>query len=233
MPEHARRIKIRRKALRQPDEFHTLTSQAMAWVDNHRELTAGIALAVLVAAAAVLAVQQYRSSQVGKAAESFRSAQATFEAGHFGDAAAAFEMLAETYPRTPAGRLAGLYRAHALARQGDGSAAATAYNEYLASGPAADYLRQEALDGLAHARENNGDTAGALEVYTQAAALEGPYRRDALLGQARLQEAAGQGDAAREIYGRLLKESDPDPDLRTLLLSKLPPGTEAPPPVHP
>src|SRR5438105_4021001 len=116
MPEHARRIKIRRKALRQPDEFHTLTNQAMAWLDTHRELAAGIALALLVAAAA---------------------------------------------------------------------------------------------------------------------ALEGPYRRDALLGEARLQEAGGQGDAAREIYARLLKESDPDPDLRTLLLSKLPPGTAAPPAARP
>jgi len=233
MPEHARRIKIRRKALRQPDEFHTLTNQAMAWLDTHRELAAGIALALLVAAAAVLAVSQYRASQVGRAAESFRSAQATFEAGRFADAAAAFEMLGETFPRTPSGRLAGLYRAHALARQGDGSAAATAYSEYLASGPAAGYLRQEALDGLAHAREGNGDATGALEAYTQAAALEGPYRRDALLGEARLQEAGGQGDAAREIYARLLKESDPDPDLRTLLLSKLPPGTAAPPAARP
>src|SRR5213594_966290 len=145
MPEHARRIRFRRKALRQPDEFHTLTSQAMAWLGAHRELAAGIALALLVAAAAVLAVSQYRASQVGRAAESFRSAQATFEAGRFADAAAAFEMLGETFPRTPSGRLAGLYRAHALARQGDGSAAAAAYSEYLASGPAADYLRQEAL----------------------------------------------------------------------------------------
>ena len=227
MPEHARRIKIRRKALRQPDEFHTLTSQTMAWLDAHRELAAGIALAALVAAAAVVAVSQYRASQVGRAAESFRAAQATFEARHFADAAAAFEVLGETYPRTPSGRLAGLYRAHALAHQGDTAGAATAYSEYLTSRPAADYLRQEALDGLAHAREGNADAAGALEAYTQAAALEGPYRQDALLGEARLQEAAGNVDAARGLYTRLLKESQPDPDLRTLLLSKLPPGTEA------
>ena len=103
------------------------------------------------------------------------------------------------------------------------------YSEYLATGPAAGYLRQEALDGLAHARESAQDTAAALDAYTQAAALDGPYRADALLGAARLQEAGGHGDAAREIYTRLLKESQPDPDLRTLLLSKLPPGTEAPP----
>ena len=215
--------------LRRPDEFHTLTNRAAAWVGGHRELTGGIALGVLVVAAVVLGISQYRSSQVDRAAESFRAAQATFTAGRFADAAAAFQAVTESYPRTPSGRLATLYRAHALARQGDAAAAATVYGEYLAARPATEYLRQEALDGLAHAREASQDAAGALESYTQAAALDGPYRAEALLGAARLQEAAGKPDAAREIYARLLKESQPDPDLRTLLLSKLPPGTEAPP----
>ena len=229
MPEHARRIKFRRKALRRPDEFHTLTKRVVAWVGSNRELAGGVALAVLVVAIVVLGISQYRSSQVDHAAEGFRAAQATFTAGRFADAAAAFQAVTESYPRAPSGRLAALYRAHALAREGDASGAATVYGEYLATGPATPYLRQEALDGLAHAREGAQDTAGALDAYTQAGALDGPYRTDALLGAARLQEAAGHGDAAREIYARLLKESQPDPDLRTLLLSKLPPGTEAPP----
>src|SRR5712691_6842413 len=109
MPEHARRIKFRRKALRQPDEFHTLTSRAVAWLDAHRELAAGVAVAALVVAATGLGVSQYRASQAGRAAESFRAAHATFEAGHFPEAAAAFQALAESYPRTPSGRLAALY----------------------------------------------------------------------------------------------------------------------------
>jgi len=223
MPEHARRIRFRRKALRQPDEFHTLTTRAAAWLEAHRALASGVALAVLVVAGTVLAVSQYRTSQMGRAAESFREAQATFQAGRFSEAATAFQELAENYPRTPSGRLAVLYRAHALARQGDAAGAATAYGEYLTSQPAATYLRQEALDGLAHAKEDSADPTAALDAYTQAAALEGPYRTDASLGVARLNEASGHADAAREIYARLLKES-PDPDLRALLTSKLPPS---------
>src|SRR3989442_7324913 len=114
MPEHARRIKLRRKALRQPDEFHTLTSQTMAWLDAHRELAGGIALAALVAAAAVVAVSQYRASQVGRAAESFRAAQATFEGPPFAESAAGLEGLGQTYPRTPSGPLPGPYPAPCL-----------------------------------------------------------------------------------------------------------------------
>src|SRR5439155_844024 len=82
-----------------------------------------------------------------------------------------FANVVERYPGAPFGRLAVLYRAHALARQGDQAAAATAYGEYLASAAVPVYLHQEALVGLARAKEAAGDTAGALDAYTQAGAL--------------------------------------------------------------
>src|SRR5205823_6641693 len=87
-------------------------------------------------------------------------------------------------------------RAHALARQGDQAAAATAYGEYLASAAVPVYLHQEALVGLARAKEAAGDTGGALDAYTQAGALPGAYRDDALLSAARLEQAAGHATKA-------------------------------------
>src|SRR5256885_484026 len=126
MPQHARRLKIRRKDLRKPDEFETPTGPAPAW-------------------------------------------------------------------------------------QGDQAAAATAYGEYVASAADFDYLRQEALVGLARAKEASGDTAGALDAYTQAGALPGPYRDDALLSAARLEQAAGHADLAQAIYAGLVKDAaDPE-----------------------
>src|SRR5207245_2009199 len=124
MPQHAKRIKIRRKALRQPDEFETLTGQAVNWASANRGLVTGVVAA------------------------------------------------------------------------------------------------------LAHAKEATGETTPALEAYVQAGTLEGPYRTDALLSAARLHEAGGRADLAREIYARLLKEA-PEPDLKAFLLSKLPPGQQA------
>jgi tetratricopeptide (TPR) repeat protein len=227
MPQHAKRIKIRRKDLRKPDEFETLTGQAFGWIEEHRPLVAGVAGAVGVAALAMLAVGHWRATRNATAAADFRSAQAAFEAGQNQESARAFAAVAEIYPRAPFGRLAVLYRAHALARAGDAAGAAVAYGEYLASSPATDYLRQEALTGLAHAREASGDTAAALDAYTQAAALDGPFRTDASLAAARLQEASGHADQAKEIYARLLREA-PDPETKAFLATKLPPGTVTP-----
>jgi tetratricopeptide (TPR) repeat protein len=229
MPQHVKRIKIRRKDLRKPDEFETLTGQAVDWADRHRPLVIGVAAGAIVVALIAFAVGRWRAGQNEAAAVAFRAAHAQFDAGRYAEAAGTFAEVGSAHPHTAFGRLATLYRAHALARSGDAAGAATAYGEYLATSPASEYLRQEALTGLARARESTGDAAGALEAYSQAGDLRGPYRTDALLGAARLHEAAGRGDQAREIYTRLLKEA-PDPETRALLMAKLPPDSRSPEP---
>src|SRR6266516_6199621 len=221
MPRHARRLKIRRKDLRKPDEFETLTGQAVAWADEHRPVGYGLVALAVVVLVASLAVGRWRTSRNEAAAVAFRSAQESFDEGKFQEAAQGFAYVVERYPGAPFGRLAVLYRAHALARQGDQAAAATAYGEYLASAAVPDYLRQEALVGLARAKEAAGDMAGALDAYTQAGALPGAYRDDALLSAARLEQAAGHADLAQAIYAGLVKDAA-DPQTKALAAAKVP-----------
>lgn len=224
MPQHTKRTRFRRKELRQPDEFETLTGRAVAWARERRQLALGVLGAAAAVALIVLIVSRVGASRTAAAADAFRGAYTTFQAGKFADAAEAFSTVARDYPRTAFGRLAGLYRGHAFARQNAADDAATAYVGYLATSPEP-YLRQEALAGLGRAKEASGDPNGALEAYAEAGGIEGPFRSDASLSAARLHEAAGQPDQAREIYARLLKEA-PDPELRALLVTKLPPGSQ-------
>jgi hypothetical protein len=228
MPRHTKRIRIDRKALRQPDEFHTLTSQATNWAGAHQMLLVGIAGAALVVAVVAFGVSRYRTSQNDAAAAQFRSAHETFAAGKFDEAGEAFATVASEHGDTAFGQLAALYRAHALARKNDASAAASAYGEYLAGSPTG-YLRQEALVGLGRAKEAGGDKTAALDAYVEAGALDGPYRTDALLSAARLHEGLGQGDKAQAIYAGLMKDAGDDTNLKSLLLAKLP-GAPVPPP---
>jgi len=227
MPQHAKRLKVRRKDLRKPDEFETLTGQVVDWADANRSLVGAIAIGILVIAAIALGVARWRAGRDAAASADFQAARARFAAGSFDEAANGFEQVASDYPRAPFGRLARLYRAHALAGKGDAAAAATAYTEYLASSPPTDYLRQEALSGLGHAQQASGDAKAALESFTQAGAIAGPFRNDALLAAARLHEAAGENDKAREIYASLLPNAN-DPEFKAFLESKVPPGTRAP-----
>jgi predicted negative regulator of RcsB-dependent stress response len=221
MAPPAERIKLNRKALREPDEFQTLTGQVGAWAQANATLLVGIAAAVLAVAAVAGGVSWYRARRADAAAAQFRTADAQFQGGHFAEAADAFRTLGRDYGGTPYGRLASLYEGHALARKPDPSGAAAAYSAYLASSPETEYLRQEALQGLGQAREAGGDAKGAQEAYEQAAAIDGPFQTDARVAVARLYEAAGQSDKAREVYLAILKDS-PTGSVRALLEAKIP-----------
>ena len=231
MPESAKRVKIRRKDLRGPDEFETLTGETLAWAQTHQTplIVGGVALLAIVVGA--LLVARSRGIRNQEAAGQFQQAQAQLASGSAATAATQFEAIEQNAGSTPFGRLAGLYQGHALLRQGDGAGAASAYTEYLSTASAPDYLRQQALLGLGRAKEIAGDASGAHDAYLQAEKLEGPARDEASLGVARMLETQGQVDQARAIYTRLVKES-PEGWLRSLAAAKAPGVTadEAPTP---
>ena len=193
----------------------------MSWAEDHRGIVIGAVAALIAVALVMLLVGRVRTTRNEAAGAVFRSAHDQFEAGKYVEAAEAFAELGREYPSTAFGRLAGLYRAHALARQGDNAGAASAYADFVAASASDGYIRQEALVGLGRAREATKDNAGALEAYTEAAALEGPFRTDARLGAARMHEAAGHAGEARTIYAELLKDAK-DQDLRAFLATKVP-----------
>ncbi len=223
MTEHAKKPRMTRKSLRRPDEFHHVAGEAVGWAEKHQRtlITAGVTAVVI--ALVVLAFGRLQATRDDAAAAAFQSAHAAFDAGRYPDAATAFAALAQEYGRTPFGRLANLYRGHALIRSKDLPGAIVAYQEFIAAGPPAEYLRQEALNGLGHAQEaSSGAASAALAAYAEAGAIKGPYRIDSLLGAARLQEASGQATAAQDIYRTLLGEA-PDAEMQAFLRSKLPP----------
>jgi tetratricopeptide (TPR) repeat protein len=218
----ANHYKLTRKSLREPDEFQTLTTQAVDWVRGNQSMVVSVVAGVVAIAAIVVAVNWNGQRQANAAAIELQGGQSLFDGKKYAEAAAEFAAVSSAYPRTPSGRIAALYRAHALAEQPDPSAAATAYSEYLASSPATDYLRQEALFGLAHAKEGTNDADGARDAYRQATEIAGPFRTPALLGLARLEEAAGHADQARTLYTEALKASDLDADTRQALAARYP-----------
>src|SRR2546427_12195746 len=120
MPQHAKRIKIRRKALRQPDEFETLTGQAVNWASANRGLVTGVVAALAVAGLAAVAGGPLRGAERERASLAFRTAHPTFAAGDkFAQTAETFPPLAHDYPHPPYGRLPRLYPGHAPPPQGD------------------------------------------------------------------------------------------------------------------
>ena len=213
--------KLDRKTIAAPDEFQVASGQALTWLEQHRMTLIAAAVGVLLVGVAGAVVSSQRNQAQSTAALAFREAHKQFDASKFAEAAAAFQQVSTAAAGSPFGGLATLYRGHALARQGDGAGAATAYQAYLSTTPV-DYLRQQALVGLAAAKEATSDAAGALDSYTQAATILGPLQTDARLGAALIEEGQGHGDAARAIYIELLKDTTLDPAVHASILAKVP-----------
>ena len=224
----AKHYKLHRKELRDPDVFQERTAQAVDWLRDNQTMVVAVVSAVVAIGAVVMGIGWYSGRQAQAASTRLASAESLFEAKKFAEAATEFASVASEYPSTPSGRLAGLYKARALAAQPDVAAAVTAYNEYLASSPATDYLRQEALMGLGRAQEVAKDNAAAMDSYGKAAAVGGPFTTAAQMALARLQDATGNGDKARALYVELLKAPDLDGDSRQYILSRLPPDAVSP-----
>ena len=221
--------KIDRKAIAAPDEFQVASQHALSWLQTHRMLLIGGVVGVGLLGGAAAVVSSQRRDAQSAAAIAFRDAHKQYAEKAYAEAGTAFQHIATDSAGTPFAKLAVLYRGHALARQSDAAGAGAAYQEYLATNPV-DYLRQQALLGLAVAKEAGGDQAGALEAYTQGSALAGPLQTDAKLGAARIQEQQGNATGARTIYADLLKDPGLDATVRTTITAKVPSEMRPPDP---
>jgi len=75
MPESAKRVKIRRKDLRGPDEFETLTGETLAWAQGHQTPLIVGGVAILAIVVGVLLVARARGIRNQEVAGQFRHAR--------------------------------------------------------------------------------------------------------------------------------------------------------------
>ena len=216
----ARTERIRRKELRQPDEFVTLSRRAVAYAEENRTLFFMTVGGLVVLLAAILIFRAVRSTRETSASQAYAQAHALLDDKKYDDAATAFRQVADSYSSTTYANLAQLEAANALLLAGKTGEAAVEYQKFLDAGPPTDYLRQLALVRLGHAQEQDGKVAEAREAYAAAATMLGPYAEEALAGQARSAELAGDTATAKDLYTRFL-EKFPDSDRRALATSRL------------
>ncbi len=212
--------RIRRKELRQPDEFVTLSRRVVAYFEENRTIFFMAVGGTIVLLAAILIFRAVRASRETSAAQAYAQAHTLLDDKKYPEAATAFQQVADGYSSTSFAILAQLENANALLMAGKAGEAALAYQKFLDAGPPTDYLRQAALVRLGHAEEQSDKPADAARAYASAAELPGPYAEEALAGQARAAETTGDTATAKELYTRFL-EKYPESDRRALAMSRL------------
>lgn len=209
----ARAKRLTRKEIKAPDEFQTLSSHAIAWVQENRQAATWLAAGVAVA---VLALGGYRSYAAQKRADAnadFARALTKLEGGDPG-ASAALSGVASTWGDTMVGRASAALSIAADLRAGNADAAIARAAQALES--AADlppYFRQQILLAWGAALESRQAFKEAAEKYAQAAAEPGPYGGQALLAQARATARSGNAERARELYRQFTEKFPDAPDV--------------------
>jgi TolA-binding protein len=119
----------------------------------------------------------------------------------------ALDELDTSAPGSDAALAAKLVRAAGLLRSGDAAGAEALYREFLNKAGAGHPLLFTAREGLAFAREAQGDLDGAIAELDALAGQKGAFYRDmALYQKGRILERQGKTEAALEVYRQYIAE---------------------------
>ncbi|MFH1057848.1 MAG: tetratricopeptide repeat protein [Pseudomonadota bacterium] len=205
----------RKKLLKEPDEFLTLSSRAIRWAKAHTRMLSISVGAVVVILAVVLGIQaylNYRQSQGAAAlAQAFGAysevAMGQAEPARAVEAAKGLEAVVEQYGATEAGMQARLALGDLHLRQEQYPAAEKALTALTEEPGLPPELAPLAWRGLGQALEGQKKYPEAAEAYHGARRVAG-QRLAALcqLDQARALAAAGQTAQAQEILRSLVAQ---------------------------
>jgi predicted negative regulator of RcsB-dependent stress response len=197
--------KLRRKDLKQPDEFTTIVEAVQYYFVTHLgEILAGAA-AIIAIVAAVFAVRFYQQHRVATAANQFYLAFNALDAKDYKSAEQQFLKLAQDAPGLQVGQLAHFYLGTCYLEQKQLAQARDAFESYLAGthDPLFGSLAMFNL-GVTYERLDKPDQAESS--YRQAAATPGPEQLRAQLAVARLLAHQGKSQAAIDAYRSFLNQ---------------------------
>lgn len=197
--------KLRRKELKEKDEFLTLVGQTSQFVRTH--VTQMLVSAAVISTAVVLAAVFYAHSrhQARIAGEQFYQAFAAFNTRQYDTALQRFTALAENESGREVGQLARFYIGASYLAKDEAPKARDAFVAFLQEvrDPA---FKTLALMDLGVTYERMGDFKKAEDYYRQASSEHGPQGIRAELSAARMLEGQGNRAAAIGAYQHFVEE---------------------------
>ena len=211
----ATKIKVETKDLLGFENIVSFNQRLKAYLEENARQIIAIALIVCLTVGAVAywtissrASAQAAQSTLNQALTTMSAVQKTEaeQTAALSSAITELSLAVDNYSRTEAGRAALFYRAQCKSRQKDYSNAIADYTDFLEyNGSMVDQLRPVAFENIGYAHEALGDSAEALKWFEKAVQAG---CNAALVGMARMHEAAGSKELACECYQKYLADTD-------------------------
>lgn len=176
--------KFTRKDIRRPDQFIIFTRDLFHFFRNHRTTVLASSALVIVAILILWGWDLYRGRQNRLAAEEYTRGLALYHNGKYREALEALAQVSK-YPASTYSRFGLLYQANSYIALKEPAKAAALLKEFLARERKNPFLRQLAFLTLANTQETAGQCKDASASFREAEKLPGPFKEEALLGQAR------------------------------------------------
>lgn len=205
------RKKARRRLPQEPEEILTLAQRSLNLVKPYLKwliLGGGVALLILLGLSGHRYLKYHREAQAQAALEKLRPRLSQAEKAE--ETIKALETLVRDHGGTNAARLGEFYRAHLLFQTGKYEEATRAYEALAAALGGKDLmnLRPLVTESLSYCYEARGDFSKAAELLKPVAeATKGTYQTVLLSHLALLYDRAGNREAARDVWQRLLPQA--------------------------
>jgi tetratricopeptide (TPR) repeat protein len=223
----AKRRRISKRKLKEPDEFISTAARAISWTrENLRLILIGIIIVALVAFSMVFWRIRTKKREVDafnafhRASEILISAEDP-SARSYQEAMDEFERIRREYPHTDAAQLAQLQLGQGFLEQKQYDRAVETYRTFLDSNPRERFYRLFALQNLGYAYEDQGDYQNALDSFQGLVDMGGSFLQPwGYLNIGRCYEKLGKREEALRNYRRFL-EKFPDSAMASMVKHKI------------
>jgi tetratricopeptide (TPR) repeat protein len=226
--EMARRMKITKKKLKEPDEFISLAEKAYLFITRYLKpiVTGGIILLVLVLA--FLFFQRWEKKNEVDADQKFSLAVQLYQRvsspyregspAEYKNLLEKFDEVLSKFPRTSSGKLSLLYEGNIHLRLGEFEEAIKEYQAFLQKAGKEKLYRLLAMEGMGYAYEGMKDYEKALHAYQKILEIGESFQlADAYLNIGCCYEKLGKNKEALENYKAFLKISEKSPVANAVL----------------
>jgi tetratricopeptide (TPR) repeat protein len=223
----AKRRRIAKKKLKEPDEFISTTARTISWtVENLKLILIGIIIGALVVVFLVFWRIRTRNREIEafnsfyRASEMLMSAEDPSSKG-YQEAIDKFERIQREYSGTDASQLAQLHLGQGLLNLKQYEKAVETYRTFLDSGPREGLYRLLALQNLGYAYEGQGDYQRALDSFQTLVAKGQSFLQPwGYLNMGRCYEKLDKREEALKTY-RIFLEKFPDSAMAPTIRGKI------------
>lgn len=223
----AKRRRIPKKKLKEPDEFVSTAARMILWTkENLRLILVGVIIVVLV----VFSIVFWRIRVKTREAEAFNLLHRASEilskaqdpsSGDYREALDEFERIRREYPGTHASQLAQLQLGQGFLNSKQYDKAAETYRQFLDSNPGENLYRLFALQNLGYAHEGQGDYQRALDSFRELVDMGESFLQPwGYLSMGRCYEKLGKREEALRAY-RTFLEKFPDSTMAPMIRHKV------------